>query len=152
MNFVIGNIWAATLPVMIVIPSNSQTNDNGDLHMEFDIEEQASKKLPTLAREAGRVSREKMGEYGFVVIRHPRTEGKAGISLLQVRKMLFDPTQLLMLDKTLPLLAEYAQYNADIPIRLAIPYSNNATLTGKIKYTLTEVLGDISNISIYIPT
>ena len=150
MKFVQGNIWLAPLPVIIVVTTNSQLDKNGYLVMGAGIALEAKQKIPNIAADAGKIV-EKFGrKYGFQSLRHGRVPGKPGYGIFQTKMSWAGDASLDLVEYSASMLAPYAQYNADIPIRLNYPGIGLGRLAKEqVRPVLEKYLGNSENVSVY---
>ena len=150
MQIIQGNIWAAPLPVLIVITTNADVKANGELIMGAGIALEARNKIPTLPLECGKIVLDKGAMYGFQIIRHPRTQGKAGLGIFQTKLGWTANSDVNLIENSAGMLREYAQYNADVPIRLNYPGIGLGRLKKEFVLPILEkYFSDLENIKVY---
>lgn len=94
------------LPIVYIVTTNSYIRREGSLVMGRGAALEATKRIPGIDREAGKIIPH-LGTYGLAIVRTP-TDYRAGFGLFQVKYMFSDPADL-----------ELIKYSADMLTTLA---------------------------------
>ncbi|MCP4539460.1 MAG: hypothetical protein GY832_20170 [Chloroflexi bacterium] len=127
------DLWESPgLPGMWVVTTNSYIKHNGALVMGRGAARQAMDKLPNIEYLSGaaveRISgRDFAKAYGFLVV-VPPTDTAVGFGVFQVKWHWKDPANLGLIQMSVSALAEYADINPDVSIRMNYPGIGNGRL------------------------
>ena len=150
MQIILGNIWKAKLPVMIVIPAHSQISMSGDLVIGAGILLDVSQKLPGFATMCWAMIKEVGWNYCFHEIQNPRTPGKAGLGLFQTRQKWQDEGSTFLIEQSCVCLKEYARRNPSISIRLGYPGIGIGILQRDVvDPILSQHFAQLDNVDVY---
>ncbi len=135
------DLWKSPgLPGMIVVTTNAFIKRNGALVMGRGAALQATQQITNIEFEAGREVERVCGRsmskaYGFLIVRPP-TDDKVGFGLFQVKWHWSNPANLGLIQMAVEKLAEFADLNPDVSIRMNYPGIGN----GKLKRSEVEPL------------
>jgi hypothetical protein len=139
-------------PVMYVVTTNAYIKATGELVMGRGAALTLKTKLPTIPKECGvRISA--LGPYpvpyGFLAIRSPFRDGKAGIGIFQVKNNYSDPAEVNIIVKSCMVLKEWLTANPTVQVRMNYPGIGNGKLTrDKVEKVLLSFLADHDNLTI----
>lgn len=131
-------------PGLYLVTTNSSINKRGELVMGRGAALQATKRIPSIAKEAAQKIlewREKSGrhEYLLLIIREPRpAQNRYGFGIFQVKTIWNAPADLQLISASLNALRTYAYGRPELSIRMNYPGIGYGGLSRKIVGTIIE--------------